>query len=987
MKRTKLISILTCLTALTSSIVVVSCSNDKTTTLHNKQINISKLDLNTNLYDIKDNTPKTIIKTFLDINNHKLSNLNENQLEVKMINDSNAIINIKNSDQFIGNTNIKFEAKENKTNPTVITNTINWTNLTPALININSLNLITNLSNLSNSNNTTILDQFLKVNQTVLKDLSINNFEIIKKEGPTLIIKVKDSKKYFGTIEIKFEIKKLIEEQPRDKSDIIPELLIKPIANKKPNIKPEVKSTINITNPTSSTTPIIVDKKEESELISAFKLQPASSTKLQPRKKRETKEEPVVKKEDKVVNNSFALTPLTEAKKVSPLISLTPATPISSSNASQPIKYEQETFEKITIDSSSSLDDINTKYIDQTLKAFNKIELDENKAKEMMLNNDVAPNFYSHPRFELDKELIVLDKFKNNEVKLELIDKSTSKPISRNEIKWYQRTSYPKDEIITSNDDQKDATFALTSDGTLKWKDTKDTYGNHPDEKSARIWASYKGYLFSAVVRVFSEYTSELSNNEELAKKAAKDLVLEKKWNELPPLERLIKAYEWITKEVKYDYNLTDGPMLKNQNAHSALVKKYTVCTGYAKGLKLILEELDIPCRFMEGESSRETRSTKHAWNLVQLDNQWYHVDATSDRTDTYTRFNFFLNTNDDFTTSDKFNKEFDNQGKRYRNLKFKNFVTTEDDVLALIDNNWNTDTQQISNLDLITNSKNFKVVNSAFNKRGLDVKEKGFKVTSIIGPNKAVSYSFEKQNNTKLTNVNVTSIQQYNNKNAIKIELDQEVKDLKAGNFNIKNALIKDLKQENNSYILTLDHFDSYNSVDIKLESIKKKDYKFNLNNNTSVKLNVQRQNKPNAEILVLDNDSIKITNNLNNLEYNFNNTSWKDVPTNFIITNATIGNLYLRYKGTDDKLSSDSQKIDLIKSEIPTNNNIKSINKTLTGVNDKMQYRLKNNTNNSWTDIDKNKVSGLASGTYQIRIKPSKSALASEIIEVNIN
>ncbi|QVJ96625.1 lipoprotein [Mycoplasma mycoides subsp. capri] len=960
MKRTKLISILTCLTALTSSIVVVSCSNDKTTTLHNKQINISKLDLNTNLYDIKDNTPKTIIKTFLDINNHKLSNLNENQLEVKMINDSNAIINIKNSNQFIGNTNIKFEAKENKINPTVITNTINWTNLTPALININSLNLIINLTNLNDSNNTTILDEFLKVNQTVLKDLSINNFEIIKKEDSTLIIKVKDSKKYFGTIELKFEIK-----EPKNKSDIIPGLLIKPIANKKPNIKQEAEDII--TNPTSSTKP-------------------------QPRKKREVKEEqPVVKKEE-VIKKSVPLTPLTEAKKVSSLISLTPATPVISSNVSepsisvsQPIKYEPETFENITIDSSSSLDTINNKYIHQTLKAFNKIDLDENKAKEMMLNNNVAPNFYSHHRFQLDKDVIVLDKFRNNEVKLELIDKSTSKPISRNEIKWYQRTSYPKDEIITSNDDQKDATFTLTSDGTLKWKDTKDTYGNHPDEKSARIWASYKGYLFSAIVKVFSEYTSELANNEELAKKSAKDLVVEKKWNELPPLERLIKAYEWITKEVKYDFNLTDGPMLKNQNAHSALVKKYTVCTGYAKGLKLILDELDIPCRFMEGESSRETRSTKHAWNLVQLDNEWYHIDATSDRTDTYTSFNFFLNTNDDFTTSDKFNKEFDNQGKRYRNLKFKNFVTTEDDVLALIDNTWNINTQQISNLDLITNSKNFKVVNSAFNKRGLDVKEKGFKVTSIIGPNKAVSYNFEKQNNTKLTNVNVTSVQQYNNKYAIKVELDQEVKDLKAGNFNIKNALVKDVKQENNSYILTLDHFNSYGDVNIQLESIKKKDYKFNLNGNTSVKFNIQRQEKPNAEILILDNDSIKITNNLNNLEYNFNNTSWKDVPTDFIIPSATIGNLYLRYKGSDDKLSSDSQKIDLIRSEIPTNNNIKSINKTLTGVNDKMQYKLKNN--GSWTNIDKNKVSGLASGTYQIRIKPLKNALASEIIEVNID
>ncbi|MDP4040203.1 MAG6410 family transglutaminase-related lipoprotein [Mycoplasma mycoides] len=962
MKRTKLISILTCLTALTSSIVVVSCSNDKTTTLHNKQINISKLDLNTNLYDIKDNTPKTIIKTFLDINNHKLSNLNQNQLEVKMINDSNAIINIKNSNQFIGNTNIKFEAKENKINPTVITNTINWTNLTPALININSLNLITNLTNLNNSNNITILDEFLKVNQTVLKDLTINNFEIIKKEDFTLIVKVKNSKKYFGTIELKFEIK-----EPKNKSDIIPGLLIKPIANKKPNIKPEVESTINITNPTSSTKPIIVDKKEESELISAFKLQPASSTKPQPRKKREVKEEqPVVKKGNEVVTKSIPLTPLKPAVTIV-----------------NPIVKEQETFENITISSSSDINDVNNTYIDRTLKAFNKIDLNENKAKEMMLNNYVAPNFYSHPRFELNKELIVLDKNINKKVELKLFDKDTQKEVDSSQVKWYQRTRYPEDKVFEANSNDTNTTFKLSSNGILEWKDTKGSDERSTDEKSARVWAIYKGYLYSAVVKVYSEYLSDVINNEELAKQAAKKLVDEQKWNELPPLQRLIKAYEWMTKEVKYDHDLTSGPMLKNQNAHSALVRKYTVCTGYAKGLKLILEELGIPCRFIEGSSDRESTISKHAWNLVQLDNEWYHVDATSDRTNTHTNFNFFLNTNDDFDKKDKFTKDFENQGKRWRNLKFKNFVSSEEDVLALIDNNWNIDKKQINTLSLVINNNNFKIATDAFNKRNLDVKN--FRYGALYGPNKTVIYTFNQQSGDKLTEVKVNKVQQYNNKHAIKVELDQEVKDLKAGNFNIKNALIKDVKQEGNSYILTLDHFSSYNSIDIKLESIKKKDYKFNLNGNTSVNINVQRQEKPNAEILILDNDSIKITNNLNNLEYNFNNTSWKDVPTDFIIPSATIGNLYLRYKGSDDKLSSDSQKIDLIRSEIPTNNNIKSINKTLTGVNDKMQYRLKNNDN--WTDITKNKVSGLDSGTYQIRIKPLKNALASEIIEVNIN
>nr|WP_258176930.1 transglutaminase domain-containing protein [Mycoplasma leachii] len=101
---------------------------------------------------------------------------------------------------------------------------------------------------------------------------------------------------------------------------------------------------------------------------------------------------------------------------------------------------------------------------------------------------------------------------------------------------------------------------------------------------------------------------------------------------------------------MKYDYDFTTGSIIKNQNAHSALVKLKTVCTGYAKGLKLILEELGIPCKFIEGQSKREEFAAKHAWNLVQIDNEWYHVDPTSDRTDSKTKFNFFLNTNDDLS-------------------------------------------------------------------------------------------------------------------------------------------------------------------------------------------------------------------------------------------------------------------------------------------------------------------------------------------------
>ncbi|QVJ96721.1 lipoprotein [Mycoplasma mycoides subsp. capri] len=635
-----------------------------------------------------------------------------------------------------------------------------------------------------------------------------------------------------------------------------------------------------------------------------------------------------------------------------------------------------------------NLTELENKYIDFENKNFQPINTNENQIKEIILNSKLPNNFYSHPKYKLEKTHIILDEFENKEVKLKLIDVDSKSEISNDDIKWYQKISYPQNKVLDTKESQENGTFILSDEGTVKWKDTKSTNEEFgPEEKSARLWASYKGYLYSAIVIVYSSQKSKTLNNENEAKKMAKEIVEKNGWKNLPTLEKLTKAYEWMTKEVKYDYDFTTGPILKNQNAHSALVKRYTVCTGYAKGLKLLLEELGIPCRFIEGHSERESRLSKHAWNLVQLDNEWYHVDATSDRVEnkqTKTDFKFFLNTNRDFAEYDNFVRDFSNPGSSLRNLKLKNFVETEDDVIALIDNNWDPNKKQINKLNLITNGKNFITVSNAFDKRGLVVKNNGSKINAIIGPNKDVSYTFNNQSSEQITDVKVTKIQKDDKKNAIQIDFDKNVPDLRIGNFNIKNALIKKIEKSGNSYILYLNHFSSFGKVKVELESIKRKDYKFDLNKNDSVEFNIEKQEKPNISIQALDNKNIKINSQLPNLEYNFNNTSWQEVPKDFIIKNATIGSLYVRYKETATKPSSDIQVIEISKSN-EIDNLVKLVNNNmLIGLDYSMEYKKEEDSN--WTSIKKTALKDLKSGTYWVRVKASGSALASDISKVEI-
>ena len=59
------------------------------------------------------------------------------------------------------------------------------------------------------------------------------------------------------------------------------------------------------------------------------------------------------------------------------------------------------------------------------------------------------------------------------------------------------------------------------------------------------------------------------------------------------------------------------------------LVEGQAICMGYANTFQLFMDLLDIPCVTVIGASggSRED----HAWNLVQLDGDWYAVDTTWD--------------------------------------------------------------------------------------------------------------------------------------------------------------------------------------------------------------------------------------------------------------------------------------------------------------------------------------------------------------------
>lgn len=67
------------------------------------------------------------------------------------------------------------------------------------------------------------------------------------------------------------------------------------------------------------------------------------------------------------------------------------------------------------------------------------------------------------------------------------------------------------------------------------------------------------------------------------------------------------------------------------------------VCEGYAKGFKVLCDQLGIPCALIGGTVTQSGVREGHMWNGVQIGGKWYLVDATWDDKDTYISYDYFL--------------------------------------------------------------------------------------------------------------------------------------------------------------------------------------------------------------------------------------------------------------------------------------------------------------------------------------------------------
>lgn len=124
--------------------------------------------------------------------------------------------------------------------------------------------------------------------------------------------------------------------------------------------------------------------------------------------------------------------------------------------------------------------------------------------------------------------------------------------------------------------------------------------------------------------------------------------------------EKVMAIHDWIVRHVEYDQSLS------YYTAYHAITLGKAVCQGYSLLAYKMLNEAGITALIAEGT----VHTGEHAWNMVLLDGNWYHLDVTWDdpvgAVDSKIRYTYYLKTDEELRADHQWTRTYPAADKRY---------------------------------------------------------------------------------------------------------------------------------------------------------------------------------------------------------------------------------------------------------------------------------------------------------------------------------
>ena len=155
--------------------------------------------------------------------------------------------------------------------------------------------------------------------------------------------------------------------------------------------------------------------------------------------------------------------------------------------------------------------------------------------------------------------------------------------------------------------------------------------------------------------------------------------------------KKVIAAHDYIIRNCIYNVEGIENDSLTDDDfePYGVFVKGKAVCEGYAKAFKMLMGIADIDCVLVTGNVGED--DIPHAWNMIKLDNSWYHVDVTYDDPNPETKeiVYLYLNVTDEVIERDhKWNKNNTPEAvdTKYDYIKNnKEIYNTQDEIIDVI--------------------------------------------------------------------------------------------------------------------------------------------------------------------------------------------------------------------------------------------------------------------------------------------------------------
>ncbi|MCL2321379.1 MAG: DUF4358 domain-containing protein [Oscillospiraceae bacterium] len=114
---------------------------------------------------------------------------------------------------------------------------------------------------------------------------------------------------------------------------------------------------------------------------------------------------------------------------------------------------------------------------------------------------------------------------------------------------------------------------------------------------------------------------------------ACSEIINEVISKDMSDYEKELAIHDWIIDHIDYDDEANNHspdakPDPDNDNPYGAIIHKKAICSGYSSTFQLFMDLLGIQCITVHGST---TTGDEHAWNMVQIDGNWYCVDVTWD--------------------------------------------------------------------------------------------------------------------------------------------------------------------------------------------------------------------------------------------------------------------------------------------------------------------------------------------------------------------